>query len=838
MGFLESLFDPSKKEVKRLDKVVDKVLALEDEYKALSDDALKHKTIEFKERLKQGETLDDLLVEAFATVREAADRTVHMRHFPVQLLGGMVLHDGDIAEMRTGEGKTLVSTLPAYLNALEGKGVFIVTVNDYLATRDSQWMGRIHEFLGLKVGLVVHGMSFEEKIEAYNSDITYGTNNEFGFDYLRDNMVGEKAQQVQRALNYAIIDEVDSVLVDEARTPLIISGSGDKSTQLYKVADSFAKSLKPDDYEKDEKEKVAMLTASGIAKAEKFFGLENLADVDNMEITHNINQALHANVLMTKDVDYVVKDGEIIIVDEFTGRLMPGRRYSNGLHQAIEAKENVKVNRESKTLATITFQNYFRMFNKLSGMTGTAKTEEEEFNTIYNLNVVTIPTNKPMIRDDMNDLVYKSEEGKFHAVAKEVKRRHETGQPVLIGTISIEKSELLSKYLRKEGVKHNVLNAKYLEKEAEIVSNAGQMGAVTISTNMAGRGTDIVLGEGVPDVGGLHIIGTERHESRRIDNQLRGRSGRQGDPGSSQFFVSLEDDLMRVFGSERMQSMVEGLGMDDETPIENKMLTKGIESAQRKVEARNFDIRKNVLQYDNVMNRQREIIYAQRQEVLDGKNMHEQIGKMTEDTIKDYVDMYTNGGPDYQDWDVEKLRKFFSSFLPVEELHVDEHTSIDDLKAGLLGLCEKNYKEKEKLLGDAEMQNLERAVLLRSVDSAWMEHIDNMEQLKQGIGLRAYGQNDPVKEYTNEGFAMFEDMVAQIQEDTVKYIYNVKIRISSNPSRVSSNNVANIRTNESEIQGQGKEKQTTIHKKKIGRNAPCPCGSGKKYKNCCGRNAV
>lgn len=833
LGFLDSLFDPSKKEVKRHQKVVDQVLALEDQYKAMSDEDLKNQTVCFKERLAAGETLDDLLVEAFATVREAADRTVNMRHFPVQLLGGMVLHNGDIAEMKTGEGKTLVSTLPAYLNALEGKGVYIVTVNDYLATRDSQWMGKIHEFLGLKVGLVVHGLSFEEKIEAYNADITYGTNNEFGFDYLRDNMVGEKAQQVQRELNYAIIDEVDSVLVDEARTPLIISGSGDKSTQLYKVADLFAKSLKSEDYEKDEKMKAVMLTETGIVKAEKYFNLENLADVENMEITHNVNQALHANVLMTRDVDYVVKEGEIIIVDEFTGRLMPGRRYSNGLHQAIEAKENVKVNRESKTLATITFQNYFRMFNKLSGMTGTAKTEEEEFSTIYNLNVVTIPTNKPMARTDMNDLVYKSEIGKFKAVAQEVKERHQTGQPILIGTISIEKSELLSKYLKKEGIRHNVLNAKYLEKEAEIVTSAGQMGAVTISTNMAGRGTDIVLGEGVPALGGLHIIGTERHESRRIDNQLRGRSGRQGDPGSSQFFVSLEDDLMRVFGSERIQGMVEGLGMDEETPIENKMLTRGIESAQKKVEARNFDIRKSVLQYDNVMNRQREIIYEQRQQVIDGQDMHEQIWKMTEDMVASYVQMYTNTGDYFEDWDIEGLKAYFEkAFIPEGAMTFESGMSRDDIQGMILDLCKKNYKEKIDILGDAEMQNLERMVLLRCVDAAWMEHIDNMDQLKQGIGLRAYGQNDPVKEYTNEGFAMFEDMIQRIQEDTVRYIYNVQIKVAPKAQSRGAVDLSNAQTNEAQIQGE--EKQQTVHKKKIGRNEPCPCGSGKKYKNCCG----
>lgn len=850
MGFLDGIFDVNKKEIKRLQKKVDQILALEDQYSAMSDEELKNQTALLKERLTNGETLDDILVDAFATVREAAYRSIGMKHFPVQLLGGMVLHEGNIAEMKTGEGKTLVSTLPAYLNALEGKGVYIVTVNDYLAKRDSEWMGKVHEFLGLKVGLVVHGLSFDEKIEAYNADITYGTNNEFGFDYLRDNMASQKAQQVQRVLNYAIIDEVDSVLIDEARTPLIISGSGDKSTKLYEQADMFVKRLKEDtwdgdekdddrpieekgDYTKDEKAKSVMLTEKGVEKAEKYFGLDNLADVDNMEISHNINQALHANALMFKDRDYVVKDGEIIIVDEFTGRLMPGRRYSNGLHQAIEAKEHVKVNRESKTLATITFQNYFRMFNKLSGMTGTAKTEEEEFNTIYNLNVVTIPTNKPMVRNDMNDLVYKSEEGKFKAVAEEVKQRHATGQPILIGTISIEKSELLSKYLKREGIKHNVLNAKYLEREAEIVSNAGQMDAVTISTNMAGRGTDIVLGEGVQELGGLHIIGTERHESRRIDNQLRGRSGRQGDPGSSQFFVSLEDDLMRIFGSEKIQSMVESIGLDEDTPIENKMLTRGIESAQKRVEARNFDIRKNVLQYDNVMNRQREIIYEQRQQVIDGQNMHEQIWKMTEDMVDSYVEMYTNGGDYYDDWDLEGLNNYFEKTLVAEGATLNlpkEPESRDALKDAILQYCQNNYEEKEKTLGDANMQELERAILLRSVDAAWMEHIDNMEQLKQGIGLRAYGQNDPVKEYTKEGFAMFEDMILRIQEDTVKYLYNIKIQKA--PQQQRNVNMEDVKTNENEIEG----RPAAARNKKVGRNDPCPCGSGKKYKKCCGAN--
>lgn len=851
MGFLEGIFDVNKKEVKRLQKKVDKMLELDEKYSAMSDEALKNQTVIFKERLAGGETLDDLLVEAFATVREAAARTIKMKHFPVQLLGGMALHEGNIAEMKTGEGKTLVSTLPAYLNALEGKGVYIVTVNDYLAKRDSEWMGQVHEFLGLRVGLVIHGLSFDEKIEAYNADITYGTNNEFGFDYLRDNMAAQKSQQVQRVLNYAIIDEVDSVLIDEARTPLIISGSGDKSTKLYEQADMFVKRLKEDkwdgdekeddreidekgDYSKDEKAKTVMLTEKGVQKAEKYFSLDNLADMENMEISHNINQALHANALMFLDRDYVIKEGEIIIVDEFTGRLMPGRRYSNGLHQAIEAKEHVKVNRESKTLATITFQNYFRMFNKLSGMTGTAKTEEEEFNTIYNLNVVTIPTNKPMVRNDMNDLVYKSEEGKFKAVAAEVKERNATGQPILVGTISIERSELLSKFLKKEGIKHNVLNAKYLEREAEIVTNAGQMNAVTISTNMAGRGTDIVLGEGVQEIGGLHIIGTERHESRRIDNQLRGRSGRQGDSGSSQFFVSLEDDLMRVFGSERIQGMVEGLGLDEETPIENKMLTKGIESAQKRVEARNFDIRKNVLQYDNVMNRQREIIYEQRQQVIDGQNMHEQIWKMTEDMINSYVEMYTNGGDYYDDWDLEGLRNYFEKTLVTEGSSLNipkEPNNREELKEAILDYCRKNHEEKNKMLGDAQMQELERAILLRSVDAAWMEHIDNMEQLKQGIGLRAYGQNDPVKEYTKEGFAMFEDMILRIQEDTVKYLYNIKIQQAPKPQ--CSVNMEEVKTNENEIEG----RPAVISKKeKVGRNDLCPCGSGKKYKKCCGAN--
>lgn len=834
MGLLDQIFDSSRKDIKRMQKKADLILALSSKYEAMTDDELRGQTLLFKERLAQGESLDDLLVEAFATVREAGARVLSMKHFPVQLLGGMVLHEGNIAEMKTGEGKTLVSTLPAYLNALGGKGVYIVTVNDYLAKRDSQWMGQLHEFLGLSVGLVVHGLSFDQKKDAYGCDITYGTNNEFGFDYLRDNMAPTKIQQVQRELNYAIIDEVDSVLVDEARTPLIISGSGDKSTKLYELANTFAKTLKDEHYVKDEKAKSVMLSDDGVVKAEGFFGLINLADVENMEISHHINQALHANTLMYKDRDYVVKDGEIIIVDEFTGRLMPGRRYSNGLHQAIEAKENVKVNRESKTLATVTFQNYFRMFNKLSGMTGTAKTEEDEFQTIYNLNVITVPTNRPLIREDLNDLIYKSEKGKYAAVTEEVKRRHETGQPILIGTISIEKSELLSSYLKRSGVKHNVLNAKFLEKEAEIVANAGQKNAVTISTNMAGRGTDIVLGEGVIEVGGLHILGTERHESRRIDNQLRGRSGRQGDPGSSQFFVSLEDDLMRVFGSERIQGLIETIGLDEETPIENKILTKGIENSQKRVEGRNFDIRKNVLQYDNVMNRQRELIYEQRQQVIDGKDMENEIWSMTKTLADAYVNMFTGDGAYYDNWDLEGLKKHLeTTVLPKGTLTFPEKPeSREILVETVLDECRKILEEKKERLGLEQLQNIEGIILLRSVDSAWMEHIDNMDQLKQGIGLRAYGQNDPVKEYTKEGFALFDDMILRIQEDTVKYLFNLNIQVVPSEEAKEKVDFSQMKTNENEIVG--KPAGPASAQNKVGRNDPCPCGSGKKYKKCCG----
>ncbi len=838
MGFFSSLFDHSKRQIKKFNKKAEEIVALEQAYRNYSDEQLKNKTQIFKERLTQGETLDDILVEAFATVREASTRVLGMTHYPVQLIGGMVLHQGDIAEMKTGEGKTLVATLPAYLNALEGKGVYIVTVNDYLAKRDSEWMGSIFKFLGLSVGLVVHGLSYDEKKAAYAADITYGTNNEFGFDYLRDNMVIDKSQQVQRQLNYAIIDEVDSVLIDEARTPLIISGSGEESTKLYTVANTFVKTLRPQHYVKDEESKTVVLTEEGIQKAESFFNLENLADVANMGISHNINQALHAHILMTRDIDYMVKEGEVIIVDEFTGRPMPGRRYSNGLHQAIEAKEGVTVNRESKTLATVTFQNYFRMFHKLAGMTGTAKTEEEEFTSLYNLNVITIPTNSEMSgtgvqRKDLNDLVYPTEAKKFKAIVADVKERHNIGQPVLIGTISIEKSELLSKYLKREGIHHNVLNAKYLEKEADIIAMAGQKNAVTISTNMAGRGTDIMLGEGVKELGGLHILGTERHESRRIDNQLRGRSGRQGDPGSSQFYISLEDDLMRIFGSDRIKDFVDNAGLDDDTPIENKLLTKGIENAQKKVESRNFNIRKNVLQYDNVMNRQREIIYGQRQQVLDGENMHEQVHKMTTDMVSHYVQMFTNRGDYYEDWDIQALVNFFESgFLPKGSLDLSDNTlSVEEIEARILQVFETLYEEKRQVLSDESLENLERAILLTTVDAAWMEHIDNMDQLKQGIGLRAYGQTNPVDEYTKEGFAMFEEMTYRIQEDTVKYIHNVDV--NKLPTTMhTQQNLDNVQTNQNEVQG---KPIPQVKKKKIGRNEPCPCGSGKKYKNCCGR---
>ncbi len=861
MSFLGKLFgNENEREIKKIERIVDEIEALESKTEPLSDEELRAKTDEFRKRLDEGEALDDILPEAFAVVREASKRTLNMRHFRVQLIGGVVLHQGRIAEMKTGEGKTLVATLPVYLNALEGKGVHVITVNDYLATRDSEWMGQIYKFLGLSVGLIVHGLDNEERQNAYNSDITYGTNNEFGFDYLRDNMVIYREQMVQRELNYAIVDEVDSILVDEARTPLIISGVGEKSTNLYFAADSFVKTLKrgedtkeesrsellsqywdgeaPEDedeikkkgdYTVDPKAKTVLLTDSGVAKAERFFGIENLADPDNMEIQHHINQALKARAIMKKDIDYVVKDGEVIIVDEFTGRLMMGRRYSEGLHQAIEAKEGVKVERESQTLATITFQNYFRMYDKLAGMTGTAKTEEDEFRAIYNLDVVVIPTNMPMIRMDYPDVVYKNERGKFNAVVEEITELHKTGQPVLVGTISIEKSELLSVMLKRMGVTHEVLNAKYHDKEAEIIAKAGQKDSVTISTNMAGRGTDIVLGDGVKELGGLHVIGTERHESRRIDNQLRGRSGRQGDMGSSRFYISLEDDLMKLFGSEKLMGLVETLGMEEDMPIEHGLLTKSIENAQKKVEGRNFDIRKHVLQYDNVMNKQREVIYAQRRQVLMGEDIKASIMEMLKEVIDDAVDAYTVGSQYPEEWDIAGLLEYLQSvYMPKRALRKEdiEGMAKDELKEALMDRSLKLYEMKEAEIGSEDMRELERVILLRVVDTKWMDHLDAMDQLRDGINLRAYGQQDPVQAYQVEGYDMFMDLVKSIKTDTVKYIFNVSVNRIPRREKVAEP----VATNE----GGGAKKPVT-KEAKVGRNDPCPCGSGKKYKKCCGK---
>jgi preprotein translocase subunit SecA len=832
VGLLEKVFGSySDREIKRIIPIVDKIESLDKPMQNLSDDELKGKTLEFKDRLSKGETLDDILPEAFAVVREASFRTLNMKHFRVQLIGGVVLHQGRISEMKTGEGKTLVATLPAYLNALTGKGVHIITVNDYLAKRDKEWMGQIFEFLGLTVGVITHELNNEERRAAYNCDITYGTNNEFGFDYLRDNMVIFKEEMVQRELNFAIIDEVDSILIDEARTPLIISGAGDKSTQLYSVANTFVKTLNDGDFEADEKEHTVTLTETGVDKAEKFFNIENYGDAENMEIQHHIIQALKAHKLMKKDIDYVVKDGEVIIVDEFTGRLMLGRRYSDGLHQAIEAKEGVKVERESKTLATITFQNYFRLYNKLSGMTGTALTEEMEFREIYGLDVVVIPTNMPMIRKDYPDVVYKTEAAKFNAIVNEIIETHKIGQPVLVGTISIEKSEELSDMLKKKGIPHQVLNAKYHEKEAEIISHAGEMGMVTIATNMAGRGTDIKLGEGVVEVGGLKIIGTERHESRRIDNQLRGRSGRQGDPGCSRFYISLEDDLMRLFGSDKIKDMVEKLGLKDDDQIENKFLSNAIEQAQKKVEGNNFEIRKSLLQYDNVMNRQREIIYSQRRMVLEGADVKENIFAMIKDVITETVNAHAVDDKNRDDWDIKGIIKYLEDiYLPKgaikeEELEV---LSRDEIIGKLYEKALELYKHKEEEFGE-NMREVERVVLLHSVDVKWMDHIDAMDQLKQGIGLRAYRQRDPVSEYQIEGMNMFDEMIYTIKEDTVKTLYRVKPEKKVQRERVAEAVSTNM--------DDSVKRQPIVRKgKKIGRNDPCPCGSGKKYKNCCGKN--
>ena len=897
MSFLDSLFNMAdKKDLKQFSKIADQIDAAGEKYAAMTDAELKAMTPEFKERLKNGQTLDDILVDAFAVVREASTRILGMRHFKVQLIGGMVLHQGRIAEMKTGEGKTLVATCPVYLNALEGKGVHVVTVNDYLAKRDRDQMAKIYEFLGLSVGVIVHGQSPQVRKQQYDCDITYGTNNEYGFDYLKDNMVIHEEQMVQRGLNYAIVDEVDSILVDEARTPLIISGPGDKSTHLYSDANVFILTLNEDDYEKEEKDKAVSLTETGIKKAEVYFNVDNITTMEHTELYHHINQALKAHTIMKKDVDYVAKDDEIIIVDEFTGRLMFGRRYSDGLHQAIEAKEGLTIQRESKTLATITFQNYFRMYTKLSGMTGTAKTEEEEFKSIYKMDVFQVPTNKPLLRKDLADSVYANQLAKFRAVARDIKERHERKQPVLVGTVSIEKSELLSSILAEEGIAHEVLNAKFHEKEAEIIAQAGRLGAVTIATNMAGRGTDILLGGNpsfmalkemkrlnftdeminrvnsanevagveaneeydaarktykklyeeyklqtdaeqleVIEAGGLCILGTERHESRRIDNQLRGRAGRQGDPGESRFYIGLDDDLMRLFGSERVQGLLEKLGLDDETPIEHRMLTKSIENAQKKVEGKNFGIRKHVLEYDDVMNKQREIIYAERRRVLSGENLQDQIQMMMRDVITESVALYTDEKEefDHAGYRAHMYRKYLPGGV-IDDLNFAEMTSSEALEATyerLLAL----YTEKEEFIGSERMREVERVILLQSVDNHWIDHIDAMDQLRQGIGLRAIGQIDPVIAYKMEGFDMFDEMNKLIREDTVSYLFNIQIEVPVERKAVV--DVDSLESPDMDGVDRKPSKSTPEHvEEKIGRNDPCPCGSGKKYKFCCGKN--
>lgn len=908
MGILTAIFGSySKKELRRIEPIKESVIALEEKYRAMSEQELKGQTAILKERLANGETVDDILPEAFATCREASDRVLGMRHYPVQIIGGIVLHQGRVAEMKTGEGKTLVATLPAYLNALSGKGVHIVTVNDYLANRDAEWMGKVYRYLGLSVGVIIHAKNNAERREAYASDITYGTNNEMGFDYLRDNMVIYKTEKVQREHNFCIVDEVDSILIDEARTPLIISGQGDKSTELYAVADKFVRTLKmhkvvelddkqdnddiDGDYIVDEKARTATITPSGVAKAEKYFNLENLMDADNITVLHHINQALKAHGIMKHDIDYVVKDGQVIIVDEFTGRLMMGRRYNDGLHQAIESKEGVKVERESKTLATVTFQNYFRLYNKLAGMTGTAMTEEAELREIYNLDVIEIPTNKPIKRIDHQDSVFKTTKGKYQAAVRQIVECHEKGQPVLVGTISIEDSELLSKILKKQGIKHEVLNAKQHDREAEIVAQAGKKGAVTIATNMAGRGTDIVLGgnaefmaknemrkkgfseelineatgfsetddeeilearrtftelekkykkqtdaeaQEVKAAGGLFILGTERHESRRIDNQLRGRAGRQGDEGESRFFISLEDDLMRLFGGDRIQGMMNTLGIEEDMPIENRMLTGTIESSQRKVEGKNFSIRKNVLNFDDVMSTQREIIYSQRKKVLDGDDIKDSIINMIKDTITETVNLYLFDDEVHDDWNLQGLRDHFLGMLTTEDdlrYEGDELSEItrEEIAETLIERAMQIYEEREKEFGSETMREIERVVLLRTVDSKWMQHIDDMEELKQGIYLRAYGQKNPVVEYRIEGFDMFDEMIRAIREETSRLVLSVQLKKDEAPQReqVAKPTSANL--------GSDGEKPATVTKKKVGRNEPCPCGSGKKYKRCCGQ---
>ena len=919
MSFFSKLFDPSAGEIKRLNKIVDKIDSFKEEHKALTDEQLRGKTVEFRERLKNGETLDDLLPEAYSVVREATCRVTGKRQFRVQMLGGIVLHQGRIAEMKTGEGKTLTATMPAYLNALSGEGVHVVTVNDYLAKFQGEDVGRIFRFLGMTVGVIVHDLTQEERKAAYACDVTYGTNNEMGFDYLRDNMVIYQKNMVQRGHHFAIVDEVDSILIDEARTPLIISGAGDKSTDLYEKADRFVCTLQrgeePEqdrweenplsdeelaamrkDYVIDEKKKTCNLSEAGVRKAERWFGVENLSDIANNELLHHINAALRAHALMKRDVDYVVQNDEVVIVDEFTGRLMVGRRYSDGLHQAIEAKEHVKVQRESKTLATVTFQNYFRMYSKLSGMTGTAKTEEEEFKGIYKLDVVQIPTNRPMIRKDMNDLVYRTQKGKFSQVIEEIERRHKTGQPILVGTVSVEVSEMLSKMLRMRGIEHVVLNAKYHAREAEIVAQAGHYGAVTIATNMAGRGTDILLGgnpeflarramkqKGYEDnvideatgfnenvseevlaarviykqlyadfkkqtdaehdrviaVGGLHIIGTERHESRRIDNQLRGRAGRQGDPGSSQFFLSMQDDLMRLFGSERVSGLIEKMGLAEDEPIEAKMLTGQIENAQKRIEARNYEIRKNVLQYDDVMNEQRKEIYEQRKQVLEGRDMHETIVKMADKLIEEAVATYCGNGDEYADWDMEGLTQYLERLcirIGFFKAHEEAFKTVDkeELIAKLKQEARDFYALREKgfELIHIDPRELERVVLLSCVDRRWMDHIDAMDQLRDGIGLRAYGNKNPITEYQIEGYDMFDEMVHFIREDTVRRMYQARINIPQQRKEVAEPKETNLE----QAKAAGGPSGPKRVQKQVGRNDPCPCGSGKKYKNCCGKD--
>lgn len=924
MGLMEMIFgDLNEKEVKKIEKIADKIEAYDEEMQGLTDEELRAKTPYFKERLAAGETLDDILPEAFAVCREAAWRTLGMKHFRVQLIGGVVLHQGRIAEMKTGEGKTLVATLPVYLNALEGKGVHVVTVNDYLAKRDCEWMGKCYTFLGMSVGCVIHGISEEERNAAYRADITYGTNNEFGFDYLRDNMVLYKEDMTQRELNFAIVDEVDSILIDEARTPLIISGQGAQSTDLYKQANRFVKTLtKEDDYTVDEKDNQVSLTDQGVEKCEAFFGLDNFGDPDNMEINHHVMQALKANTLMKRDVDYIIKDGEIVIVDEFTGRLMFGRRYSDGLHQAIESKEGVKVRSESKTLATITLQNYFRMYQKLAGMTGTAKTEEDEFREIYNMDVVVIPTNKPVIRKDHDDQIYSTEKGKYKAIADNVEVAHKKGQPVLVGTISIENSERIANLLSKRGIKHfNILNAKQHEKEAQIVAEAGREGAITIATNMAGRGTDIILGgnpefeakrqmakdgytehvidiaasrvptddkevldarkvfnalqdkyveerkaeqERVIDAGGLMIVGTERHESRRIDNQLRGRSGRQGDPGETVFCISMEDELLRLFGGDRMKSMVSKLGVEEDEAIAAKMMTKQIESAQKKVEAKNFGIRKYVLQYDNVMNKQREIIYGERRRVLFGENLRDYIMNMLREIVDAMAAPITVASKFAEEWDLDELTEKIRTITPLfpgfnyledDLIDLSHEFLVDDAMEAL----EEIYEEKEKEIGEERMREVERMILIRVVDTKWMDHIDAMDQLKSGIGLRGIGQQDPAAAYAKEGFDMFDEMIGSIKQDTVTYCFNATVETKTERKEIigrgqeSKKALIDIEREIYEAQegaqpqvagDEGYEvperesKQQTVKREgpKIGRNDPCPCGSGKKYKHCCGRN--